>query len=119
MMVKRINTVSDNIWLSSFIESEDGDSEDVPEPHNNLNDRQKKLYEYYESLVEEFGMFDQSSKANGAHYAPGNKNPFISSGMICKNCVFFVGGGGCELVKGVIQENAICKFWIIPEVLIK
>ncbi len=68
---------------------------------------------------EEYGIFDQSSKANGAHYAPAAKNPFIGEGMVCGNCVFFIGGGKCEIVSGNIEPNAICKLWIIPEQLIK
>lgn len=130
-MIWRITV--NNYWLSEFLNKEAGpdpeddmpedempedDSEDQPEPKDNLNQRQTMQYEYYESLVEEFGMFDQTSKANGAHYAPAAKNPFIKEGLICGNCVFFLGGQGCELVKGTIEPNAICKLWIIPENLI-
>lgn len=93
------------------------DSEDTPK--SNLTERQNMMYESYESVVEMHGMFDQSSKANGAHYAPGQLNPFKNEGMICGNCVFFVGGGGCEIVSGKIDPNGICKLWIIPQELIK
>lgn len=98
-------------------EDEEEDSEEGPEA--DLNDRQKKLYEYYEDVVEEFGKFDQTAKANGAHYAPAALNPFKEEGMICGNCVYFIGGGYCEIVSGKIESNAICKLWIIPENLIK
>jgi hypothetical protein len=94
------------------------DSEDTT-PKSNLTERQQMMYENYESIVEEFGMFDQSSKANGAHYALGELNPFKKEGLICGNCVFFLGGGGCELVSGRIDPNGICKLWIIPQELIK
>jgi len=98
---------------------EDEEEEEEEELDDRLNDRQKKMYETYESIVEEYGIFDQSSKANGAHYAPAAKNPFIGEGMVCGNCVFFIGGGKCEIVSGNIEPNAICKLWIIPEQLIK
>lgn len=93
------------------------DSEDTPK--SNLTERQNMMYENYESVVEMHGMFDQSSKANGAHYAPGQLNPFKNEGLICGNCVFFHGGGGCEIVSGKIDPNGICKLWIIPQELIK
>lgn len=123
-----------NYWLSEFVEKpmmDDEDPEDMddssgeePEddeedgPKGKLNDRQKMLYDHYEMIVEEFGMFDQSAKGNGAHYAQAKLNPFVKEGMVCSNCVFFVGGQGCEIVKGIIEPNAICKLWIIPENLI-
>lgn len=101
-----------NYWLADLlVELEEGNTE-------GLSPRQKMLYEQYEQIAEMFGMFDQTGGANGAHYAPASKNPFISSGMICSNCVFFQGGNKCEIVEGEIEPNAICKLWIIPENLI-
>ena len=97
---------------------DDSEEPEDSEPKDNLNPRQQMLYEYYEKIVEEFGPFSRDSKANGAHYAPAKLNPFIKDGMICANCVFFYGGQGCELIKGTIEPNAICKLWIIPENLI-
>lgn len=115
-----------NYWLSEY---SNGDDEEMPEeapedgdpddPEEKLNPRQKMMYDHYEHLVEMFGKFDQTAKANGAHYAPAKLNPFIKEGMICANCVFFMGGQGCEIVAGKVEPNAICKLWIIPENLIK
>jgi hypothetical protein len=121
-----------NYWLSEFEEkTRQPDMEDSPDPEDemseepegndvkgNLNKRQQALYDYYEKTVEEFGMFRLDSKANGAHYALAEENPFKEKGLICANCVFFIGGGGCEIVAGKIQAEAICKLWIIPEELI-
>jgi hypothetical protein len=121
-----------NYWLSEYSngddeempedempEEEPEDEEDPDDPEEKLNPRQKFMYDQYEQLVEMFGKFDQTSKANGAHYAPAKVNPFIKQGMICSNCVFFMGGQGCEIVAGKIEPNAVCKLWIIPEDLIK
>lgn len=122
-----------NYWLSELEEkkvpdmepiedpedSMSDDSEEEDSPHQKLNNRQHSLYKLYEMTVEEFGMFDQTSKANGSHYAPAAKNPFIKEGLVCSNCVYFKGGQGCELVSGKIEPNGICKLWIIPEDLIK
>ena len=61
-------------------------------------------------------MFDQSSKANGAHYAPAAANPFKETGLMCGNCVFFADGASqCMIVMGTIEPEAVCKMWIIPE----
>ena len=100
-------------------EMDDQKPKDMDDPEERLNDRQKMMYEQYEECVEEYGKFDQTAGANGAHYAPAAKNPFIKEGLICSNCVFFKGGQGCEIVAGKIEPNAICKLWIIPGDLIK
>jgi hypothetical protein len=81
-----------------------------------LNETQKMLYETLEAVVERVGSFDQGSGANGAHYM--EKNPFVKEGMVCANCVFYEGGQGCEIVTGLIDPMALCKFWIIPEDLL-
>ena len=99
-------------------EDEGEEDEDMEMSETELNDRQEAQYEYYEDLVVEFGKFSQDSGENGAHYAPAAENPFKESGLICANCVFYEGGGGCEIVLGQIEPNAICKLWIIPENLL-
>lgn len=108
-----------NYWLTEYSDEEPEDNKGEPEDEDTrLNDRQKMLYEHYEHVVEMFGLFDKSAKSTGAHYAPAAKNPFIKEGLICANCVFY-GAGKCEIVKGNIEPNAICKLWIIPDELIK
>jgi hypothetical protein len=81
-----------------------------------LNGRQFSMYEFYEEVVEQFGIFNQGDGANGAHYVA--KSPFTDSGLICGNCVFYEGGQVCEIVEGRISPNGICKLWIINEELL-
>ena len=91
------------------------DGEDVgesPDAWAGLNERQDDQAEAYCMIVEEYGQFDQSSGPDGAHYAPGDKNPFKSDGLICENCIFFE-GNACHLVSGEIDPQGICKLWII------
>jgi hypothetical protein len=38
--------------------------------------------------------------------------------MRCSNCVFFRGAKKCEIVRGNIEPEGVCKFWIIPENLL-
>jgi hypothetical protein len=78
-----------------------------------LSDRQMELADSYCEIVDQYGQFDQSSGANGAHYA--EKNPFASEGLKCSNCIFYEGGKACHIVTGTIDPNAICKLWIIKE----
>lgn len=113
-----------NYWLSEYSkdeEPEDESPEKEPEGHDvkgNLSARQQAMYESYETLVDTFGKFKTDSKQDGAHYAPASANPFKEEGLVCANCVFFIGGGACEIVAGKIEAEAICKLWIIPQELI-
>lgn len=86
---------------------------------DSLTDRQQDLAESYFENVLEYGMFDPSSGANGAHYAPASANPFKATGLVCQNCVFFADGANqCMIVTGEIEPEAVCKLWIIPEDMI-
>ena len=79
-----------------------------------LTERQVAMYDTYEALVDEYGVFNQGIGANGAHYGAADANPFKDEGIVCKSCVFFM-AGKCEIVEGDIEEEGICKLWIIPE----
>jgi hypothetical protein len=92
-------------------------AEDQADEWDSLTERQQDLAESYFENILEYGMFDQSSKANGAHYAPASANPFKATGLMCGNCVFFNDNTGaqCMIVEGTIEPEAVCKMWIIPE----
>jgi len=87
-----------------------------PEPEDALNETQSAIYEFLESLTETVGKFNKGCGANGAHYM--EDNPFVDEGLMCANCIFYEGGGGCEIVEGQIDHMALCKFWVIPEDLL-
>ena len=65
------------------------DGEATGEEYASLNERQKSQAENLAELVVEFGQFNQSTDANGSHYAPADKNPFKAEGLVCSNCVFY------------------------------
>jgi hypothetical protein len=71
----------------------------------------------YMDVEETFGMFDQGSGTEGAHYVAAS--PFGAQGLLCQNCVFYRGPRGCGLVSGDIDPNGICKLWVIPGSLVK
>lgn len=86
------------------------------EEYDLLNERQQEQANDLAELTVKFGKFDQSTGADGAHYAPASANPFIGEGLVCKNCVFFDEmSNGCQIVTGDIEPEAVCKLWIIPE----
>ena len=72
-----------------------------------LSPRDAALYEAYESIAENFGLWSQKD----AHYM--SESPFAEDGIKCINCPLFVGGGGCEVVEGTIAPNGVCKLWVI------
>lgn len=79
---------------------------------------QQALYSELEDIAETFGQFDQTSLGDGAHYMPASSNPFSAEGLKCSNCAFYDGAQACDLVAGIIEPEALCKFWIIPADLI-
>jgi hypothetical protein len=81
-------------------------------PHSapeGLTSREAATYEAQERFVQQYGKYPQAE----AHYVGAEENPFIDSGMICGNCVYWE-QGQCDIVQGQIETNAICKLWIIP-----
>ena len=84
-----------------------------------LNDRQRKQAEDLAEIAVEYGQFDQTTGANGAHYAPADANPFKAEGLACGNCVFYNElTRQCQIVSGEIEAEAVCKLWVIPETLL-
>lgn len=84
-----------------------------------LNERQQEQAEDYAELALKYGMFNQGTGADGAHYAPADANPFVAEGLKCGNCIFFnEAANQCQIVEGKIEPNAVCKLWIIPETLL-
>jgi HK97 family phage prohead protease len=80
-----------------------------------LTPRQRMMYDKYEKVAELFGQFDKSAGPDGAHYIEAADNVFADAGIKCAACVYFQGGGACEIVEGSIEPEAVCKLWVIPE----
>ena len=84
------------------------------DPMEGLDDKQRAMYDAYEMVAERFGAFTPTE----AHYMEADDNPFASEGMNCANCVFYDGGGGCEIVTEQVEPMGLCKLWIIPDDLL-
>ena len=81
-----------------------------------LNERQQEQAEDQSNIALEFGQWNQSIDADGAHYAPAANNPFKADGIICDNCIFYNSNAQqCQIVEGMIEPEGICKLWVIPE----
>ena len=106
-------------WAESILDRmEKSDNPEMYDPEDELNYRQQVLYATLENIVSEFGAFNEGDGADGAHYMDEENNPFADEGLNCANCVFFQGGGGCEILNVEVAPMGVCKFWIIPEKLI-
>lgn len=79
-----------------------------------LSQRQLELVHTLTLITHAYGKFNRGPLANGAHYAPAEANPFKAEGIVCENCVFYQ-AGQCAIVEGEIEDEAICKLWVIPE----
>jgi hypothetical protein len=88
-----------------------------------FNTRQRMLVSSLVEVTHEAGKFDWGVGANGAHYMPAAQNPFATQGIACEHCYFYQpttteGYGQCAIVEGMVEEYAVCKFWVIPEATI-
>jgi hypothetical protein len=91
-------------------------TEDELSEWESLNERQQEMAEGTAELAMKFGMLKQDSSADGAHYFKGSDNPFKSTGVMCKNCIFYnEDNNQCIVVEGSIEEEGLCKLWVIPE----
>jgi HK97 family phage portal protein len=69
----------------------------------------EKLEEAQQEIADEDGKWNKAA----SHYI--EKNPFASRGIKCHNCTHYVEEGGCKVVSGTIDGDAICRLWVIPQ----
>ena len=98
-------------WATSIVERLDRAEKD----DSLLTVRQRMMYEQYELVADIFGPWDGGVGPDGAHYMAPADNPFAQKGLNCANCVFYEGGGGCEILSMPVEPDGVCKLWIIPD----
>lgn len=103
-------TLEDEEERSVDIEFEDEEDEEMEED-DGLTVRQSDLYEMFEALAEHYGKFTQGIGPDGCAYKP--MSPYAEQGIACAQCVFYGGGGNCEIVEGKISPMGLCRYWII------
>jgi len=100
-------------WANRIIKEHDAMSDET-KSIDGFTPRQRMISAALIEVVHEEGKFDWGLGANGAHYVEQD-NPFLAQNIRCEECVFYDDNFGCAIVEGVINPNAVCKFWIIPE----
>lgn len=103
-------------YAKRIIDQLDAEARSLEENSHAWTHKQWLLYEVLEDIAEKTGKWGKGTDGEGSHYV--EESPFQDEGLICANCAFYEGGQACEIVEGGIKPNAICKFWIIPNVLI-
>lgn len=106
-------------WTERIVARLDREEEKQYDPDDVLTPRQRMMYDKYEWIAETLGPWDGSAGPDGAHYMEPEDNPFAAKGINCANCVFFEGGGGCEILDQAVEPDAVCKLWIIPADTVK
>lgn len=81
-----------------------------------LTPHQLAQMEAESEIADLFGQYDQGSGPDGAHYVAAS--PFAADGLVCSSCAFYEGPRACEIVRGDIDPNGICKKWVIPAALV-
>jgi len=82
---------------------------------DSFNPRQRMIASALVEVTHESGKFNWGIGADGAHYVPASGNPFLANNIKCGECIFYQPEGACAIVEGVIEPEAVCKFWTIPE----
>ena len=104
-------------YAQRIVEQLDSEERNIVANADSYTLKQNLLYETLENIAHETGMFGKGIDGNGAHYMEASA--FADQGMVCANCAFYVGGRACHLVSGQINPEGLCKFWIIPNVLLE
>ena len=79
-----------------------------------LSDRQKAQSRALYQIASDCGLWTKTTGPEGAHYVEGQHNPFKKEGVRCDVCIFF-DDNRCDIVKGSIEPDAMCKLWVIPQ----
>ena len=79
-----------------------------------LSNRQKAQSRALYRIARDYGHCTKSTVPEGAHYVVAQHNPFKKEGVRCDVCIFF-DDNHCDIVKGSIEPDAMCKLWVIPQ----
>lgn len=80
-----------------------------------IESRQTSMMHALLRIRDSLGLWDQGVGSDGAHYIFQSDNVFKDMGLKCGNCIFYRDPASCDIVRGIIQHNGLCKLNIIPE----
>lgn len=66
-------------------------------------------------VVAKHGKFNEDQIGVWAGYTPAEENEVASIGVVCANCVFYVGGDQCQIISLPVEPMGKCRFAVLPE----
>jgi hypothetical protein len=83
-----------------------------------LGPQEKAFHNALQSVVNQYGPYDQPGSGVWVGYVSANDNDKASKGIKCSNCSFYEGQGKCTLLSYLVQEEALCRLAAIPNHLV-
>ncbi|NDB87146.1 MAG: hypothetical protein EB127_31350 [Alphaproteobacteria bacterium] len=83
-----------------------------------LKPQEKAFHNALQSVVNQFGPYDQEGSGVWVGYVSAQNNTDSSIGVKCLNCSFYQGEGKCSLLSYLVEEEAICRLAAIPDELV-
>jgi starvation-inducible DNA-binding protein len=70
-------------------------------------------------IAEKHGKFNEDRTGIWAGYTPADENEYKEIGVKCINCVLYEGPGVCKIIAQPIEDDAKCRFAVIPDGVVK
>jgi HK97 family phage prohead protease len=93
------------------VEYEGSDKNKKPE----LGAEESELAESLVRIASKYGKFDEDGDGIWAGYYPPAENKVKDIGVKCSNCVLYQGEGKCKILDFKVEDEAKCRFAIIPD----
>jgi antirestriction protein ArdC len=93
------------------VEYEGSDKNKKPE----LGAEESELAESLVRIARKYGKFDEDGDGIWAGYYPPAENKVKDIGVKCSNCVLYQGEGKCKILDFKVEDDAKCRFAIIPD----
>ena len=80
-----------------------------------LGAEESELAESLVRIARKYGKFDEDGDGIWAGYYPPAENKVKDIGVKCSNCVLYLGEGKCKILDFKVEDEAKCRFAIIPD----
>ena len=79
-----------------------------------ISARQDLMVRSFLAIATKVGPWTKDAGPEGAAYTSGQLNNYAAAGMKCETCVFFRAPAGCNIVRGQIDRQGLCRLNVIP-----
>jgi HK97 family phage prohead protease len=86
----------------------------TPRP-GRLDAEEAELRDSLLRIVSVHGRFNEDEDGVWAGYTPADENEVADIGVKCANCVFYNGGGSCDIIAMDVEPGGKCRFAVIPK----